>query len=67
MSTSVNNYNSLKTQIDSLLQKGQEQDGRAVNTILVQTYWHIDKYIIAFEQGRKEKSEYGSELLGTRN
>lgn len=46
-----------------MLGKGREQAGRAVNTILVQTYWHIGKHIVEFEQGGDEKSEYGSELL----
>jgi predicted nuclease of restriction endonuclease-like (RecB) superfamily len=54
---------SLKTQIGELLAHGRKQAGRAVNTILVQTYWHIGRHIVEFEQGGKEKSEYGSDLL----
>jgi hypothetical protein len=30
---------------------------------LVQTYWQIGRHIVEFEQGGKEKAEYGSELL----
>jgi predicted nuclease of restriction endonuclease-like (RecB) superfamily len=56
-------YNALLTQIGELLHNGRAQAGRAVNAILVQTYWHIGKYIVEFEQGGKEKSQYGSELL----
>ena len=56
-------YQSLKKEIGELLAKGREQAGRAVNTILVQTYWHIGKHIVEFEQGGDEKSEYGSALL----
>lgn len=63
MSSDLSNYSALKTQIGQLLQKGREQAGRAVNSILVQTYWLIGQYIVEFEQGGKEKSEYGSELL----
>lgn len=63
MSLSSSNYSDLKIQIFELLQKGREQAGRAVNTILVQTYWHIGQYIVEFEQEGKEKSHYGSELL----
>ena len=63
MSLSSSNYSDLKIQIFELLQKGREQAGRAVNTILVQTYWHIGQYIVEFEQEGKEKSKYGSELL----
>ncbi|HET7360946.1 MAG TPA: PDDEXK nuclease domain-containing protein, partial [Salinimicrobium sp.] len=37
--------------------------GRAVNTILVQTYWHIGHHIVEFEQDGSKKSDYGSGLL----
>lgn len=57
------NYQSLKKGIGELLARGREQAGRAVNTILVQTYWHIGRHIVEFEQGGDEKAEYGSELL----
>lgn len=44
-------YKDLISQIGELLVKGREQAGRAVNTILVQTYWEIGHYIVEFEQG----------------
>jgi hypothetical protein len=47
-------YNGLIQQIGDLLKTGREQSGRAVNTILVQTYWQIGKHIVEFEQGGKE-------------
>jgi len=56
-------YSSLVEQIGSLLQEGRKQAAYAVNNILVQTYWQIGKYIVEFEQGGSEKSEYGSKLL----
>lgn len=56
-------YQSLKIQIGELLREGRKQAARAINTVLVQTYWHIGKHIVEFEQGGKEKSDYGSELL----
>jgi predicted nuclease of restriction endonuclease-like (RecB) superfamily len=59
----VNNYASLKSQIGELLILGREKAGQAINTILVQTYWHIGKHIVEFEQGGNEKSEYGSSVL----
>jgi predicted nuclease of restriction endonuclease-like (RecB) superfamily len=58
-----NNYQSLKSQIAELLILGRENAGRAVNSILVQTYWHIGKHIVEFEQGGNKKSEYGSSVL----
>lgn len=60
---STQNYQSLKKEIGELLAQGREQAGRAINTILVQTYWHIGRHIVEFEQSGKEKSEYGSDLL----
>lgn len=57
------NYQSLKNRIGDLLRQGRMRAGRAVNTILVQTYWNIGRYIVEYEQGGREKSVYGSELL----
>ena len=57
------NYNNLIAQIGDLLRQGRRQAAYAVNNILVQTYWQIGKYIVEFEQGGLEKSEYGSKLL----
>ena len=59
----TSNYQQLKEQIGELLRRGREQAGRAVNTILVQTYWHIGRHIVEFEQKGNIKAEYGSELL----
>ena len=58
-----NNYQSLKSQIAELLILGGENAGRAVNSILVQTYRHNGKHIVEFEQGGNEKSEYGKLVL----
>ncbi|MDR0559020.1 MAG: DUF1016 N-terminal domain-containing protein [Prevotellaceae bacterium] len=55
-----NHYNALIEQIAGLLQQGRQRAAYAVNTVLVQTYWQIGKYIVEFEQGGSEKSEYGS-------
>ncbi|HOP85182.1 MAG TPA: DUF1016 N-terminal domain-containing protein [Syntrophorhabdaceae bacterium] len=60
---SINTYQQLKEQIGDLLRRGREQADRSVNTILVQTYWHIDRHIVEFEQKGNIKAEYGSELL----
>ncbi|MEK7263243.1 MAG: PDDEXK nuclease domain-containing protein [Bacteroidota bacterium] len=60
---SSNKYESLIGSIGQLLQQGREQAARSVNTILVQTYWQIGRHIVEFEQGGKEKAEYGSDLL----
>ncbi|MBD0367965.1 MAG: hypothetical protein ICV53_17905, partial [Flavisolibacter sp.] len=39
-------YTGLVSQIGELLQNARAQAGRAVNTILVQTYWQIGKHIV---------------------
>ena len=56
-------YAHLINEIGNLLQKGKEQVAQSVNTILVQTYWLIGRHIVEFEQGGKEKAEYGSFLF----
>jgi len=56
-------YQELKAQIGELLRQGRARAGQAVNTILVQTYWQIGRYIVEFEQKGNTKAEYGSELL----
>jgi predicted nuclease of restriction endonuclease-like (RecB) superfamily len=56
-------YNRLVEQIGGLLSEGRKKAGQAVNAILLETYWRIGKYIVEFEQGGREKSRYGSELL----
>ncbi|MDR0983194.1 MAG: PDDEXK nuclease domain-containing protein [Culturomica sp.] len=56
-------YTTLINEIGVLLQKGREQVAHSVNTVLVQTYWLIGRHIVEFEQGGKEKAEYGSFLF----
>jgi len=56
-------YNSLIDQIGQLLSKSREQAGRAVNIVLVQTYWEIGRHIVEFEQNGNKKGEYGSDIL----
>lgn len=63
MSIKQSKYTGLISEIGNLLQKGREQVALSVNTILVQTYWLIGRHIVEFEQGGKEKAEYGSKLL----
>jgi hypothetical protein len=63
MNSETSTYHYLVNEIGVLLQKGREQAAYAVNTLLVQTYWLIGRHIVEFEQGGKEKAEYGSNLL----
>ena len=59
----IADYDRLIEQIGDLLQQGRTKAAYAVNNILVHTYWQIGRYIVEFEQGGLEKSEYGSKLL----
>lgn len=60
---STQNYQSLITDIGTLLNRGREQVAKTANTILVQTYWLIGRHIVEFEQNGQDKAEYGSDLL----
>ena len=59
----TNKYSELLGNIGKLLEESRKAAIQKVNKILVQTYWNIGKRIVEFEQGGKEKADYGSELL----
>lgn len=63
MNIETASYEQLISQIGSLLHSGRQQAVQAVNTTLVQTYWHIGQHIVEFEQKGQIKAEYGSQLL----
>lgn len=56
-------YDGLLQEIGQALHRARQQAAQTVNTLLVQTYWLIGRHIVEFEQGGKEKAEYGSGLL----
>ena len=49
--------------IGVLLAEARSKIAREVNTIMVDTYWNVGKYIVEYEQQGKERAEYGSNLL----
>lgn len=57
------NYSTLVTDFDSLIEQGRRAAVRYVNTALVATYWMMGKRIVYFEQKGKERAEYGEALL----
>jgi hypothetical protein len=59
----ASHYQQLKEHIGNLLRQGRARAGQAVNSILVQTYWQIGRYIVEFEQKGNARAEYGTELL----
>jgi hypothetical protein len=56
-------YDLLVQQISSLVSNAKKQVATAINNTLVETYWHIGKYIVEFEQDGKTKAKYGDRLL----
>lgn len=56
-------YQALVSAIERLIEQGRQRAAGAVNTILVETYWQIGRYLVEFEQKGKARAEYGEELL----
>ena len=56
-------YHILIDQIGHLLAEGRRKAAQSVNTILVQTYWEIGRYIVEYEQKRNERAEYCTQLF----
>ena len=58
-----NKYQLLINDIGQILEESRGQAFVVVNQILVKTYWGIGRLIVEYEQGGKEKVEYGSKLF----
>ncbi len=56
-------YQNLIKQIAETYFKGKEKAVLAVNSHIVETYWHIGQYIVEFEQDGEVKAKYGRGLL----
>lgn len=56
-------YDLLVSGIADLLEQSRRSAARSVNSILAATYWEVGRRIVLFEQGGKERAEYGEELL----
>ena len=56
-------YAELKKGLGALLEAGRQQVAQQINTILVQTYWQMGRYIVEFEQHGEDKAKYGEQLL----
>jgi len=55
-------YTKLLDTLDDLLTQGRHDAVQKINTVLLETYWHIGKHIVEFEQQGSSKSEYGKKL-----
>ncbi|MBO4556788.1 MAG: DUF1016 family protein [Elusimicrobiales bacterium] len=58
-----NGYSGLIQSIGQLLGKARAQIAANVNIVMVQTYWHIGKYIVEYQQKGSSRAGYGDELL----
>jgi len=56
-------HNNLYAKISELLQTARQTAVRAVNQVMVYTYYEIGKMIIEDEQHGKERAEYGKKVL----
>ena len=60
---SQHSYQVLFTQIGNILTQSKKLAYQSVNNILTTTYWQIGKEIIEFEQGGKNRAEYGEATI----
>lgn len=56
-------HTELLDSIRTLLADGRKQVATAVNTAMVQTYWHIGRLIVEDEQQGESRAEYGKQVL----
>jgi len=56
-------YDGLLARIAGLLEQGRRATVRTTNAILSAAYWEIGRQIVEYEQGGKERAEYGEELM----
>lgn len=62
--TSTQNSNrSFFEDIKHIIEEGRNKAYSSVNSLQIQTYWHIGKRIIEEEQKGKKRAEYGSHLI----
>ena len=59
----IQHYDKLVSNISKILSEAKSKIATTVNTTMVLTNWHIGQYIVEYEQGGKERAEYGTQLL----
>ena len=57
------NENIFYAEIGDMLKQARNAAYRAVNTVMVQTYWHIGKRIVEQEQKGESRANYGDYLI----
>ena len=61
--TSLENYDLILSELIELLENARRTSARTVNSIMTATYWEVRRRIVEFEQGGKQRAEYGEALL----
>ncbi len=56
-------YTAVHTGIVDLLESARRAAARSVNALMTASYWEIGRRIVEFEQGGKDRAEYGKALL----
>jgi hypothetical protein len=56
-------YGAVLDGLVELLEAARRASARAVNSVVTSTYWEIGRRIVEFEQGGKDRAEYGTKLL----
>jgi predicted nuclease of restriction endonuclease-like (RecB) superfamily len=56
-------YDEILTGVAELLDSARRTAVRVTNAIMTATYWEIGRRIVEFEQGGKDKADYGKELV----
>ena len=56
-------YGDLVGGIAGVLEAARRASARAVNAVMTATYWEIGRRIVKYEQGGKERAEYGEAVL----
>jgi len=62
-STDTEGFTPLLGVLRQLIADSRQQVLRAVDVVQVQTYWHIGRHIVEFEQGGAQRAAYGQRLL----
>jgi DUF1016 N-terminal domain len=63
MNEQTTTYTDLIAEITNLLEVARQQASRAVNSVLVVTYWQIGQRIVEQEQHGADRADYGEQLL----
>ena len=63
MSNIVSNEKTFYTEISEILSQSRISTYRAINTVMVQTYWQIGKRIVEQEQLGQNRANYGDYLI----